>query len=78
MASRSESKAQKAIEDLHRDNAALRKDSVAFVMLDLGDLKSVAQAADNIKSRSGNWTFSVRGSVIRLNYQEAPNKPSSK
>ncbi len=46
IASRSEVKAHKAIEDLYRDNKSLKKDSLAFLKLDLEDIKSVVAAAD--------------------------------
>jgi NAD(P)-dependent dehydrogenase (short-subunit alcohol dehydrogenase family) len=49
MGARSESKAQKAIEDLYRDNPNLENDSVQFLKLDLASIKNVVAAADEIK-----------------------------
>ncbi len=61
MASRSESKAQKAIDDLHRDVPTLERGSLVFVQLDLANLKSVVQAAESIKERRRKWTYLVNG-----------------
>jgi hypothetical protein len=51
MASRSEAKALKAIENLHEQNRTLKKGMIEFLSLDLASITSVVSAADEFKRR---------------------------
>lgn len=51
MAARSELRAEKAINDLYRDNPKLETGSVVFLKLDLASIKSVLAAVDEIKTK---------------------------
>ena len=51
MASRSEAKAQKALQDLHRDNPKLENGSIVLLKLDLADIKSTTAATEEIKKK---------------------------
>ena len=50
LASRSESKARKAIEDIHREEPSLKQGSIGFLHLDLADIKNIVNAAATLKA----------------------------
>ncbi|OBT45528.1 hypothetical protein VE00_05095 [Pseudogymnoascus sp. WSF 3629] len=59
MAARSELRAEKAINDLYRDNPKLERGSVVFLKLDLASIKSVVAAVDEIKRKESRLDILV-------------------
>ncbi|KAM0329410.1 hypothetical protein ACHAQA_004717 [Verticillium albo-atrum] len=50
LASRTESKGRRAISDIHQTNPSITEDQLAYVNVDLGELKTVVAAADHVKA----------------------------
>ncbi|KAL2756677.1 hypothetical protein ACRALDRAFT_2102468 [Sodiomyces alcalophilus JCM 7366] len=50
LATRSESRAREAIDELRRENPSIREDQLHHLPLDLADLKSIVAAADALKA----------------------------